>query len=177
VISLRMLVKQNAVAHSAEGFLRSIKRQSFGWRLSEDETHVGVALEKPLLGYGEWNWWRDGFSRPWGLWLLAFGMYGIVGLLALECLQLLPAARVLWFSAPRLDMAACELRSAIAAVFLMSAIDNLLNGSMILPLCLLIGGMSAPNSVVSAVRQGFQNRATIFGSPSGASFEYERRGV
>jgi hypothetical protein len=99
VISLRMLVKQNAVAHSAEGFLRSIKRQSFGWRLSEDETHVGVALEKPLLGYGESNWWRNGSSRPWGLWLLAFGMYGIVGLLALECLQLLPAARVLWFSA------------------------------------------------------------------------------
>jgi hypothetical protein len=172
VISLRMLVKQNAVAHSAEDFLRSIKRQSFGWRLSEDEKHVGVALEKPLLGYGEWNWWRNGLLRPWGLWLLAFGMYGIVGLLALECLQLLPAARVLWFSAPRTDMAACELRSAIAAVVLMSAIDNLLNGSMNLPLCLLIGGLSAPHGVVSAVRQGFQSRATIFGSPRGASFEY-----
>jgi hypothetical protein len=166
VISLRMLVKQNAVAHSAEDFLRSIKRQSFGWRLSEDEKHVGVALEKPLLGYGEWNWWRNGLLRPWGLWLLAFGMYGIVGLLSLECLQLLPAARVLWFSAPRTDMAACELRSAIAAVVLMSAIDNLLNGSMNLPLCLLIGGLSAPNGVVSAVRQGFQSRATIVGSPA-----------
>jgi hypothetical protein len=38
-----------------------------------------------------------------------------------------------------------ELRNALAAAILMSAIDNLLNGSMILPLLLVIGGLSAPD--------------------------------
>jgi hypothetical protein len=143
-ISLRSLVEHNAVAHSAAEFLKGIQRQSFGWRLSQDEKHLGAAMEEPLLGSGAWDWWRASGSRPWGLWLLTIGMYGLAGLLALECLQLLPIARTLWSPPARGDTQAFDLRNALAAAILMSAIDNLLNGSMILPLLLVIGGLSAP---------------------------------
>jgi hypothetical protein len=143
-ISLRSLVEHNAVAHSAAEFLKGIQRQSFGWRLSQDEKHLDAALEEPLLGSGAWDWWRASGSRPWGLWLLAIGMYGLAGLLALECLQLLPIARTLWSPLARGDMEGFDLRNALAAAILMSAIDNLANGSMILPLLLVIGGLSAP---------------------------------
>ena len=44
----------------------------------------------------------------------------------------------------RSDLPNIELRLALAAVLLMAAIDNLLNSGMILPLVLVIGGMSAP---------------------------------
>ncbi len=143
-ISLRSLVEHNAVAHSAAEFFKGIQRQSFGWRLSQDEKHLDAALEEPLLGSGAWDWWRASGSRPWGLWLLALGMYGLAGLLALECLQLLPIARTLWSPPARGDTQGFDLRSALAAAIFMSAIDNLLNGSMILPLLLVIGGLSAP---------------------------------
>jgi hypothetical protein len=150
VVSLHSLVEHNRVASSAARFLKGIKRGSFGWRLSQDERHVTSALEKPLLGSGEWDWWRASSSRPWGLWLLAFGMYGSVGLLALECLQLLPIARVVWSPFAPGDIAGFDLRGALASAILMSAIDNLLNGSMILPLLLVVGGLSTPSLAVSA---------------------------
>ena len=142
IISLRSFVKHNAAANVGAQFLRNIGRGSFGWRLSQDEKYVGLALETPILGSGEWNWWEGGSSRPWSLWLLAFGMYGMVGLLALECLQLIPAIRVVFSPFPRPRADSFHLRYALAAVILMAATDNLLNGSMILPLLLLIGGVS-----------------------------------
>ena len=159
VVSLHSLVTHNPVAASAANFLKGIKRGSFGWRLSQDERHVTSALEKPLLGSGEWDWWRASSSRPWGLWLLAFGMYGIVGLLALQCLQLLPIARALWRPFAPGNIADYDLRGALASAILMSAIDNLLNGSMILPLLLVIGGLSAPSLAVSATTTAKRQRA------------------
>jgi hypothetical protein len=149
-ISLRSLVEHNPAAYASARFLKEIKRGSFGWRLSQDERHVTSALNEPLLGSGQWNWWKASSSRPWSLWLLAFGMYGMVGLLALECLQLLPVARVLWAPFARGAIEGLELRNALAAAVLMSAIDNLLNGSMILPLLLVIGGLSAPSFALAA---------------------------
>ncbi|HEV2273111.1 MAG TPA: hypothetical protein VGR96_03055, partial [Acidobacteriaceae bacterium] len=106
VVSLRSLVHRNAAAHTTAYFLKKIGRGSLGWRLEQDERHVGVALGRPVLGSGEWDWWRSGPARPWGLWLLSFGMYGIVGLLSLEFLQLLPVGRAVWFPLARSDIQA-----------------------------------------------------------------------
>jgi hypothetical protein len=160
-ISLRSLVEHNATAYSAAQFLKGIQRQSLGWRLSQDEKYVGTALTEPLLGSGAWDWWNGSGSRPWGLWLLALGMYGLAGLLALECLQLLPVARILWSPLARGDTQGFDLRNALAAAILMSAIDNLLNGSMILPLVLVIGGLSTQGVAASAAAPKAPHRAPV----------------
>jgi hypothetical protein len=157
-ISLRELVSQNRTARATAQFLKKIKRGSLGWRLEQDERHVGVALANPVLGSGEWDWWRNGQERPWSLWLLTFGMYGAVGLISLESLQLLPVARVVWFPLARSDIQAFNFRHALAAAILMSAVDNLLNSSMILPLLLVIGGMSTWTSATSEVRVAVQHQ-------------------
>jgi hypothetical protein len=159
-ISLRSLVEHNATAYSAAQFLKGIQRQSLGWRLSQDEKYIDTALRAPLLGSGAWDWWKGSGSRPWGLWLLALGMYGLAGLLALQCLQLLPVARILWSPLARGDTQGFDLRNALAAVILMSAIDNLLNGSMILPLVLVIGGLSTQSAAASAAAPKAPHRAT-----------------
>jgi hypothetical protein len=156
VVSLRTLVAQNGKVHAAAHFLNEIKRGSLTWRLEQDEGHIDAALRNPVLGSGEWDWWRDSPMRPWGLWMLAFGMYGFFGLAALECLQLLPVARVVWFPLARSDIEAFNLRHALAAAILMSAIDNLLNGAMILPLLLVVGGMSTWKSAASEVQTQVQ---------------------
>lgn len=141
-VSLRDLVKENPVAHSVDKSLRSIGKGSLGWRLHQDERHIDTALEQPILGYGQWNWWQTGYERPWSLWLLVFGMYGSVGLVSLEALLLIPALRAVWLPLTRSDIGYTNMRHTLSAAVLISAIDSLLNSSMLLPLLLVVGGMT-----------------------------------
>jgi hypothetical protein len=142
VVSIRDLVKQNSAARAIDGYLKHIGKGSLGWRLSQDERHIDTALMEPILGYGQWNWWQEGFERPWSLWLLVFGMYGSVGLVSLEALLLIPALRAVWFPLARSDIGYTNMRHTLSAAVLISAIDSLLNSAIILPLLLVIGGMT-----------------------------------
>jgi hypothetical protein len=142
IVSLRELVRDNPKAHAVASYLKSIGKGSLGWRLSLDERHIDTALDEPILGYGQWDWWRSGFERPWSLWLLTFGMYGSVGLVSLEALLLIPALRAVWFPLARSDIGYTNMRHTLSAAVLISAIDSLLNSAIILPLLLVIGGMS-----------------------------------
>jgi hypothetical protein len=140
--SIRTLVAENPTVHATASFLKSIGRGSFGWRLIQDERHIDIALAQPILGYGQWDWWAQGPARPWGLWLLAFGNYGSLGLAALECLLLIPVLRAVWFPLARSDIGYMNLRHTLSAAILMSAIDSQLNSAFMLPLLVVIGGMS-----------------------------------
>ena len=161
VVSLRNLVHNNRQAHAVAVFLKKIGRGSLGWRLNQDERHVSIAVARPILGYGEWDWWRRGTLRPWGLWLLAFGMYGILGLLALEALQVVPVIRSIWFPLARSDIEYLNLRHALAATILITAVDNLLNSSMILPLLLIMGGMSTWDSAAAEVNVSVESGVEV----------------
>ena len=151
-VSVRALLKRSAVTRSTAAFLKNIGRGSLVTRLEMDERTVDLALEQPILGSNQWDWWRNSGLRPSGLWLLAFGMYGIFGLLALEALQIIPIVRVVWFPVARSDIEDLNLRHAFVAVVLMTAIDNLLNNTMILPLLVVMGGMSTWQAATSAVQ-------------------------
>jgi len=142
VVSLRDLVKEDPAVSAVAGYLKHIGKGSLGWRLSQDERHIDTALQEPILGYGAWNWWQEGFERPWSLWLLVFGMYGSVGLVSLEALLLIPALRAVWFPLARSDIGYTNMRHTLSAAVLISAIDSLLNSAIILPLLLVIGGMT-----------------------------------
>jgi hypothetical protein len=157
VVSLRGLVQRHTAARSVSNFLKKIGRRSLAMRLERDEQTVNLALEQPILGSNQWDWWRNSGLRPSGLWLLAFGMYGIFGLLALEALQLIPVIRVIWFPLARSDIEDLNLRHAFVAVILMTAIDNLLNNAMILPLVLVMGGMSTWEAATRAVHIDVQS--------------------
>jgi hypothetical protein len=165
-VSVRTLLKRSAVVHSGAAFLKNIGRGSLMMRLEMDERTVDLALQQPILGSNAWDWWRDSGLRPSGLWLLAFGMYGLFGLLALEALQIIPVVRVVWFPVARSDIEDLNLRHAFVAVVLMTAIDNLLNNSMILPLLLVMGGMSTWKAATSALHVDIESPEYL---PSGAS--------
>ena len=96
-------------------------------------------------------------NRPWGPWLLAFGMYGGTGLVALEALQLVPVISACWFPMARENLANTDLRLTLAAALLLAAIDNLLNSGMILPLVLVIGGMSAHSPAAGDIEAGVED--------------------
>lgn len=143
VVSLRSLAKENHTIHSVVVDLSRLGRQSFAWRLARDESDVSIALQSPAFGSGQWNWWQKGELRPWGLWILVLGMYGLTGLAAIGLLQLLPLVRIIWLASDG-RAETTQLRLVLAGIILMTAVDNLFNGSMILPYLLMIGALSAP---------------------------------
>jgi len=143
LVSLRALAQQNGTLHSIVEGLAKVGRQSLAWRFARDESHIKVALQQPLLGSGQWDWWHNGNARPWGLWLLVFGMYGLVGLTALGLILLLPIHRAVWSCVGRNGPGDQNLRLALAGLILMVGIDSLLNGDLILPYLLLMGGLVA----------------------------------
>jgi hypothetical protein len=151
LVSLRALAHRDGVVRSLSIALTSLGRHSLAWRFAQDESHIVVALQKPLLGSGQWDWWKNGDFRPWSLWLLVFGMYGLVGLIAFGAILFLPIIRAVWTPAGGNAPNEPNLRLAMAALILMVAIDNLLNGSMILPYLLIMGGLAAGRRAKSGV--------------------------
>jgi hypothetical protein len=146
LVSLRALAERNEFARSLSVALNDLGRHSLVWRLARDENHINVALQTPLLGSGQWNWWQNGDSRPWSLWLLVFGMYGLVGLIAFGAILLLPVFRAIWTPTKQYASGESNLRWAMAALILMVVIDNLVNGAMILPYLLITGGIATPRN-------------------------------
>lgn len=127
------------------------RAQSLQFRLDNERVLAAKALERPLLGWGGYG--RAGVSDEDGkkltivdgLWILALGENGLVGLLALGALFLAPVVLVCAQAPPwvRGDPAALGL-AALVAVW---AIDSLLN-AMFNPFAVLalsgLGGLVAP---------------------------------
>jgi hypothetical protein len=139
----RELSQANPIAHSIADELRELGRNSLGWRLSRDEAQAAIRTRKPLLGFGEWNWWKSIGTGPWDLWLLVFGMYSTFGALAMQSALACPNVRTACFPPPGAGPELTSLLAALAMLLFMSALDNLLNDAIILPYVLLPGGLSS----------------------------------
>jgi hypothetical protein len=159
LVSLRALANRNGTVHSIANELASVGRQSFAWRIARDESHITLALRNPILGSGRWDWWQGGDSRPWSLWLLVFGMYGLVGLIAFGSILFVPVIRSVLSLADDNSRDDSDLRRTFVALILMVALDNLLNGAMILPYLLVMGGLASPK--ISSLRLAKSARRTF----------------
>lgn len=153
LLPLRALAQQQGtLLHSVASVLARSGRESFAWRFAREESHIKIALQKPILGSGQWNWWMNGDSRPWSLWLLVFGMYGAVGVFALGAIFFLPVLQAAWSSSDNQVSNSSGLRLALAVLIIMVAIDSLLNGAFILPYLLVMGGLATPVSRAGGTR-------------------------
>jgi hypothetical protein len=166
LVSLRALEQRNGITRSLSIALTSIGRHSLLWRFARDESQINVALQKPLLGFGQWNWWQQGGVRPWSLWLLIFGMYGLVGLISFGTILFLPVMRAVWPTARGYAPNESNIRLAMAALILMVAIDNLLNGAMILPYLLIMGGLAAVQKAKGGATTSWSPKSAPISSPA-----------
>ena len=142
--TLRALAENNPLFHAIASGLQQIGRHSLVWRIARDDSHMAVALQRPILGQGRWDWWQGGNARPWGLWMLVFGMYGLVGLAALGSILFLPLLRLAWPAGEDRNRIHPSLRPVLAALILIVAFDGLMNSALILPYLLILGGIVAP---------------------------------
>lgn len=121
-----------------------LDRRSFGWRLKAEERAVKVALEKPVLGRGRWDWWRSGpvDERPWGLVGLVLGMYGAVGWCLLLAVFVAPISAFLRVGTPRQWVTPNRApAAALAGVLAIVGLDAILNPGVILATASIAGGL------------------------------------
>jgi hypothetical protein len=130
-------------------FFHALRKGSFTWRLARSQDFLPVALQRPILGWARPDWGPGGrpFLNPvnLGYWLLAFGMYGIVGLAASTAAWLGPAIRAIGRLRGRRWLGPAEGASgALVALLVINFIDGLTNSVMILPLLAAAGGLNRP---------------------------------
>jgi hypothetical protein len=146
-------------------------------RLNSESALWRLTRERPLFGYGRWEWGQhapDGSRMiPDGLWIIALGRNGLIGLSAMTLTFILPPMALLM----RVDRR--HYRSpffgpwaVITVALALYVLDNLLN-AMLNPLYLLgAGGLAGAASVVArrtAVRPlpaAGPGRVPIRGEPS-----------
>jgi hypothetical protein len=140
--------KGESIVEMAKANLGNARAQSLEFRLENEERLIDKALRQPLFGWGGWGRARvyddEGKDRTTtdGLWIIALGDRGVVGLVALGGVLLLPVLRFAFLFPPRrwgeplvAPLTACAV---VAALF---AIDCLLNAGFNHIYLLMAGGL------------------------------------
>lgn len=138
------------------------RADSFGFRVTNETRLVDHALGRPILGWAGWKRNRvyDDYGRDIsvtdGQWVLALGLYGITGLIALFGWLLLPAVLSLirlQRDGPRETGSGSA--AAVALIALLFALDAIPNAMLNPVFVLLIGGLAT----FAVARHGGRERA------------------
>jgi hypothetical protein len=143
VVHWRELGQNNPTARAVANSLSQVGRRSLGWRLARDEIQASIVMLKPFFGSGEWNWWRSGGIRPWDLWMLVAGMYGIVGVLSVALLLLMPVTLAVWSPLSRKKFDDYSIVIMLIGPLIITLLDSLMNAAIILPYLLIAGALSS----------------------------------
>jgi hypothetical protein len=144
LVHWRELGQSNRTAQSISKGLSRVGRGSFAWRMRRDERQGSLAMRKPFFGSGEWNWWQGGGIRPWDIWMLVAGMYGIVGVLAVALMLLMPVILAVWHPFSRKTSDGYAIVIVLIGPLVITLLDSLMNGAIILPYLLIAGALSSP---------------------------------
>lgn len=158
--SVRHWAKESPVGRFLTHQLKALDRGSLGWRINLEEQNLKRAWEYPLVGWGRWDWWHEGDKmstpanaepeagkvqgkqRPWGLWMLVLGQVGLVGLLGAYGVWGMAVWQGLIKSLPMgWRHSEVGIQSGSAVLLLVMIGDSLLNGAILLPDLLVVGGL------------------------------------
>jgi hypothetical protein len=134
-----------AIAEIA-GSIHERRGESFQTRLDNEGRLVVKAMQRPILGWGGWGRSRvysdegQDITLSDGLWVIALGASGLVGLVAITASLLVPAIAFAWRYPARTWLhPAVAPGGALAVLMALYAIDCLFN-AMLNPIYLLVGG-------------------------------------
>jgi len=163
VVPVRELATQTSVGRAVVDTIKGVGRGSFTWRVSQDQKLLPLALERPLLGSAQWDWWRPEKVRPWGMPLLVTGQFGLVGLALCFGLLLAPAVRVGLHAPPRVAAHVHATTTVMATLVVLTVVDALLNSFIFFPALIAAGGLAL-------ARQSSAAPATARAAPLRAEF-------
>ncbi|WP_227271832.1 hypothetical protein [Roseobacter weihaiensis] len=143
VVPLEYIARQTAIGQTLlEGF-RTVGRGSFLWRISADLKSLEIAQEVFLQGTGLWDWWRPSDSRPWGLWLLLIGQFGLIGFLLCYGTLLALAGRGLYHLRRMPAWVGSSAALPLALIVIFALLDSFLNAFFYFPALLAAGAIAA----------------------------------
>jgi hypothetical protein len=135
------------------------RAQSLGFRIENEDMLNAKALRQPWLGWGRWGRSRvyDESGRDLsitdGMWIIALGVTGLVGLIAMWLSLAVPSLVFLRrFAARRWSSPGVAPAAALCVVILLWMIDDLLN-AMMTPIYPMIAGALAALALAAGTRR------------------------
>jgi hypothetical protein len=149
VVPVVKIAKETTIGRSIVDAVKQTGRGSFTWRISQDQKLLSDATQRPLVGQGKWDWWRDRQTRPWGLTMLVLGQFGGIGLGLFLAVFLLPLIAALWRRRTASVWAPESVAVPLALIVGIALMDALLNAFLFFPALLLAGSISASQTTVT----------------------------
>ena len=137
VVPVVKIAKETVVGRSIVDTFRG----SFTWRIAQDQKLLPDATQRPLVGQGRWDWWKDRQTRPWGLAMLVLGQFGGIGLTLFLSVLFAPLIAAFWRRPPASVWAMSSISVPLALMVAISAVDALLNAFLFFPALLIAGGL------------------------------------
>lgn len=133
--------KDTVMGQKVVGAFKATGRGSFTWRISQDQK--AIALVKPVVvaGHGQWDWWRELGTRPWGLALLVIGQFGLIGFALGFGSLLAPAVARLWHAPRSSPWTAEGAPIVLAVIVILTLMDAGLNSFVFFPALLAAGAL------------------------------------
>ena len=130
--------------------VNDVKAGSLRYRFDNENILVDKALQRPLFGWGGWGRSRvyddagNDISVTDGLWVIAIGQRGLLGLTSLYTAMLLGPTMLVWRCSPKFwsRFPSTAVGAGLAVAALLSVADSLLNAMMVPVMTLAIGAMS-----------------------------------
>jgi hypothetical protein len=144
VVPLRAIAENTVIGRQIVNIVHSSGRGSFTWRIARDQDALTVIKFHPVLGTGQWDWWRRMGARPWGLDLLIAGQFGLVGLMLAFSSILMPAFRVIAVNNWAPPAGRPPLAVPLAVIALMAIADTIFNSFFFYPAILIAGALGTP---------------------------------
>ncbi len=154
---------------------------SLHFRLLNEDMLIEKARERPILGWGGWGRNRvydeegNDISVTDGLWVLAFGMTGLVGLASLMIVLAIPAILLVRrFPARHWGDPRMAGPVALAVVLLLWAVDDLLNAMTIPTYPLMAGALVSFSTLPWRVRRVRARPTSLPAARAGPAESYAR---
>ncbi|MBK7614768.1 MAG: hypothetical protein IPJ08_09900 [Burkholderiales bacterium] len=126
--------RNTALGQTMISGLRAVGRGSLFWRVSQDLKVMPLVKQSPIVGMGQWDWWRPKQTRPWGLHMLVAGQFGLLGLALMLAAWMAAPLRVLAGHGPGTEKGTGQrVKLVLALVALASVADAMLNSFIYFP--------------------------------------------
>ena len=142
VIPINQIGKGTAWGQSVVNAFKAAGRGSFTWRISQDQKLMPEIKAHPVVGSGQWDWWRAKDTRPWGLAMLLLGQFGAIGLVLCFGAVLWPALRVAWQTPLASAWALEAMPLLLATIIGLAMLDALMNSFIFFPAILIAGSLA-----------------------------------